>query len=97
MAAVAEGGFVAGLAAAEEDLFVRGRRVFDRVQAGVLVRSIAKRLFLRLPAGAPEIGFPLGHLDRIGGFLGDDGRVGHVALLGWRVSDPEDSGVGEDW
>src|SRR5436853_3730680 len=52
----------------------------QRLDPGARVGPIAKRLLLRPPATAIQVGFPLGKLDLIGALLGDHRVVRHAQL-----------------
>src|ERR1700686_3099525 len=55
MAAIAERPLARALAGAEKHLLALGGLELDRREAGDLVRTVAERLRLRAPAGAPPI------------------------------------------
>lgn len=78
------------LAAAEEHLAGLLGGVFDRVEIAALMRAVTERLFLALPAGAPEVILAFLYVDGEGGGLGDLGGVGQcgspVGWLGCRVT-----------
>src|SRR3990170_1267879 len=65
------------LAAAEPNDLAFGRLIGHRYEAGVLVRAVAKWLFLAAPAGAPRIFAASLDLGLIGGFLWAD-RLCHT-------------------
>lgn len=72
MCSIADRLLAAVFAAAEENSLAGVSGVLDRCYACVFVAAIAERLITALAAGAPEIGFALFNLDRVGGFLNDD-------------------------
>jgi hypothetical protein len=60
-------------AAAKEQLTCLLRSVFYWRKGAALMAAIAKGLFLRFSAGAPEIAFPFGDFDGKRTLLGDYG------------------------